>query len=338
MTAGIESNMRSNLHVILGNGTVGERLAKVLLLNHKQVLVLTRSKPNYELPGVSYDVANSKSTESMLAAAPKAKVIYNCVNPPYHKWKSDWPAISKAVNEFAIRSGANLVSSSNLYGYGPHNGVLTEDLPLKATWTNGEVRAEVWQEAKVLHDAGLLKVTEVRGSDYICANEQSRMGHRVVPNLLLEKPIQLLGALDQPHTWTDPDDVAKLMMVLAEDDRSWGQPWHVPSNEPKTQREVVADIANALGITNYSIRAAGPIVERILGLINPLIRELNKGSYQFHSPFVMSSKKSFEAFGLIAKPWQQVIQDLVKPYLDYVNINGMHSISKLGSERFPDLS
>jgi hypothetical protein len=52
----------------------------------------------------------------------------------------------------------------------------------------------------------------------------------------------------------------------------------------------------------------------------------------------MSSKKSFEAFGLIAKPWQQVIQDLVKPYLDYVNINGMHSISKLGSERFPDLS
>jgi nucleoside-diphosphate-sugar epimerase len=187
-------------------------------------------------------------------------------------------------------------------------------LPLKATWSNGVARARVWQENKALNDAGKLRVTEVRGSDYICANEQSRMGDRVVPNLIAGKPIQLLGAIDQPHTWTDPDDVAKLMIRLAEDDRSWGRPWHVPSNEPKTQREVVADIAKELGVTQYKVAPVGLFVESILGLFNPVIRELNRGRYQFAKPYVVSSKAAQETFGLLPKPWNQVIADLVMTY------------------------
>jgi nucleoside-diphosphate-sugar epimerase len=213
-----------------------------------------------------------------------------------------------------MRTGADLVICSNLYGYGPHEGVLTEDFPLKATWVNGVARAKVWQENKALHDAGKLRVTEVRGSDYICANEQSRMGDRVVPNLIAGKPIQLLGAIDQPHTWTDPDDVAKLMITLAEDDRSWGRPWHVPSNEPKTQREVVADIANELGVTDYKVAPVGILLENILGVFNPVIRELNRGRYQFTKPYVVGSKAAQDTFGLSPKPWGQVIRDLVKTY------------------------
>lgn len=334
----MESKKPSNLHVVLGSGNIGDRLAKKLVDNQKQVLVITRTKPTFALPEIQYVIANAKSSDSMLAAVPSARVVYNCVNPPYQRWKSEWPLITNAVNHFAIRSGASLVNSSNLYGYGPYDGILTEDLPQNATWTNGKVRAEMWKITKALHDAGNLKATEVRGSDYICSNEQSRMGHRVVPNLLLEKPVLLLGALDQPHTWTDPDDVANLMMVLGEDDKSWGRVWHVPSNEPKTQREVIADIAAELNVTKYEVRTAGPTMERLLGLFNPLIRELNRGNYQFNAPFVMSSKVAEETFGLIAKPWRQVIQDLVKPYLTYVKTNGLDSIAKLGSQRFSNLS
>jgi nucleoside-diphosphate-sugar epimerase len=213
-----------------------------------------------------------------------------------------------------MRTGADLVICSNLYGYGPHEGVLTEDFPLKATWANGVARAKVWQENKALNDAEKLRVTEVRGSDYICANEQSRMGDRVVPNLIAGKAIQLLGAIDQPHTWTDPDDVAKLMITLAEDDRSWGRPWHVPSNEPKTQREVVADIAKELGVTDYKVAPVGIFLENILGVFNPVIRELNRGRYQFTKPYVVSSKAAQETYGLYPKPWSKVIADLVMTY------------------------
>jgi nucleoside-diphosphate-sugar epimerase len=280
----------------------------------KSVIVVSRSKPNLGIAGVEEKTADASSLESLLTVASSAKTIYNCANPPYNTWETEWPKISSSVSEFAMRTGADLVICSNLYGYGPHGGVLTEDFRLNATWANGVARAKVWEENKALHDAGKLRVTEVRGSDYICANEQSRMGDRVVPKLMAGKPIQLLGAIDQPHTWTDPDDVAKLMITLAEDERSWGRPWHVPSNEPKTQREVVADIAKELGVTDYKVAPVGILLESILGLFNPVIRELNRGRYQFAKPYLVSSKAAQETFGLSPKPWNQVITDLVKSY------------------------
>ena len=304
----------SDLHIVIGGGTIGRRVARMLTEKGKWVIVVSRSTPNLGLPGVEEKIADASSLESLLTVASSAKVIYNCANPPYNSWVVEWPKISSSVSEFAMRTGADLVICSNLYGYGPHEGVLTEDFPLKATWANGVARAKVWQENKALNDAEKLRVTEVRGSDYICANEQSRIGDRVVPNLIAGKPIQLLGAIDQPHTWTDPDDVAKLMLTLAEDNRSWGRPWHVPSNEPKTQREVVADIAKELGVTDYKVAPVGILLESILGVFNPVIRELNRGRYQFAKPYVVSSKAAQETFGLSPKPWNQVIADLVMSY------------------------
>lgn len=147
-------------------------------------------------------------------------ILDTLANPPYTTWDRQWPLLSRAVSDYATQAGADLVMCSNLYGYGPNDSVLTEDLPLLATWANGRARAKVWEETKAPHDAGRLRVTEVRGSDYLCANEQSRMGHRVIPNLVVGKPVQLLGELDQPHTWTDPDDVARLMMTLNPSDSS----------------------------------------------------------------------------------------------------------------------
>lgn len=304
----------TDLHVVIGGGTIGGRLAKLLASHGKEVLVIARSAKSDAGSAIEYRSGDATSVEELLARAPEAKVVFNCANPPYNKWETEWPKLAGAVNEFAMQAGADLVICSNLYGYGPYDGVLTEDLPLNATWANGLARARVWEEAKALNDAGNLRVTEVRGSDYICSNEQSRMGDRVVPYLQAGKPVQLLGALDQPHTWTDPDDVARLMMKLSEDDRSWGKPWHVPSNPPKTQREVVSDIAAALGVSKYRVSAVGKAMETILGLFNPLIRELNKGSYQFNMPFIMSSQAASETFGISAKPWHQVIEDLIGPY------------------------
>ena len=312
---------------------VGSRLAKQLAEADKQVVVVVRSPMQSHNANLSYATADAASIESLLTAAPNATVVYNCANPPnYHKWHIEWPPMAKAISDYAIQTGADLVTSSNLYGYGPYDGVLTEDLPLNAEWKNGKVRAQMWLDAKALHDAGQLRVTEVRGSDYICATAFSRMGYRVVPPMLLGKRIQLFGSLDQPHTWTDPNDVARLMKILGEDDRSWGKVWHVPSNKPKTQREVVADIAQAVGVLNYRLSTFSPFMERLIGLFNPVVKELTHTSYQFNAPFIMSSKAATETFGLTATPWPKVIEGLVKPYLDYAEKNGTPALAKLSAK------
>jgi nucleoside-diphosphate-sugar epimerase len=301
-------------HVVMGGGTVGSRVARLLANQGHKVIVLSRSAPTKQSAGIEYIDADATSRGSLRSAAPEASVVYNCVNPAYNNWKRQWPLLSGAVNSYAMATGADLVICSNLYGYGPSNTILTEDLPLNATWANAVARARAWEEAKALHDAGKLRATEVRGSDYLAASDQSRMGDRVVPRLIHGKPVQLLGALDEPHTWTDPDDVVSLMATLAQDDRSWGRPWHVPSNEPRTQRGVVADIARELGVTDYRLSALGTGMETIVGIFNPLVRELNRGRYMFTKPFVMSSQAATTTFGLSAKPWDQVIADLVGEY------------------------
>jgi nucleoside-diphosphate-sugar epimerase len=305
----------SELHVVIGSGNVGRILASKLALADKRVLLLSRSQAISVIPGVQQAEADASNFSSLVSAAPKADYIYNCVNPSrYDKWDVEWPPINQAVNQFAMRTGAVLVTSSNLYGYGPYVGTLKESLPLKAEFKNGRVRAEMWLEAKALHDSGKIRATEVRASDYICASDQSRMGDRVVPNLKNGKPIQLLGALDQLHTWTDPEDVAELMKVVATNERAWGKPWHVPSNEPKTQLAVVMDIAKELGVRDAKVSSVPTPIELLLGLFNPTLRELRKASYQFNRPFIMSDEKARTTFGLKPKPWDRIIKDLVAAY------------------------
>lgn len=304
----------SGIHVVVGSGTVGTQLAKRLGETGESVFLLVRTISPAELKNVRRIQADAASFSSLISAAPKADYIYNCVNPPYNKWTEEWPPINNSLIELAKKTGAVLVTCSNLYGYGPHNGVLTEDLPLNATWKNGRVRADMWLKLKELNDAGEIRATEVRGSDYIAASDQSRMGDRVVPRLKEGKAVQLLGELDKLHTWTDPEDVAKLMLVVAKEEIAWGKPWHVPSNAPMTQRDVVRDIAQELGVKDPKVSSVPSLLEKLLGTFNPVIRELRNTAYQFNQPFIMSDEKARKAFGLQPKSWETVIRDLVSQY------------------------
>jgi nucleoside-diphosphate-sugar epimerase len=201
-----------------------------------------------------------------------------------------------------------------LYGYGPTTKTLTEDLPLNGTWINSKVRAQMWLEAKKLNDEGLIRATEVRGSDYVSPGMQSRFGDRVVPILKAGKAVQLLGATDHLHTFTSPVDVATLMRTIALDKRAWGKAWHVPSNEPKTQRQVVQDIAKELGLKDVKVGSVPNPILSMMGLFNPVIKELSNGSYMFNAPFIMDDSAARKTFGLKPTHWDVIIKNLVKSY------------------------
>jgi nucleoside-diphosphate-sugar epimerase len=302
-------------HLVIGAGEVGSALALQLADLGKQVVVVTRSGKGPDHINIQKVAADASSLKELLSAAPEAVAIYNCANPPhYDKWATEWPPLANAFLAYAKKTGAVLVTCSNLYGYGPTTKTLTEDLPLNGTWVNSRVRAQMWVDAKKLHDEGVIRAVEVRGSDYVSPGMQSRFGDRVVPVLKAGKNVQLLGEIDHLHTWTLPADVATLMRTVATDKRAWGKAWHVPSNKPKTQRQVVMDIASELGVAKANV---GPIPKPILwmlGKFNPMMKELNNGSYMFNAPFVMDDSASRKMFDLEPTPWATVIKDLVNGY------------------------
>jgi nucleoside-diphosphate-sugar epimerase len=250
----------------------------------------------------------------MVELAAGAVAIYNCVNPAYHRWPTDWPPIARALLTAAERSGAVLVTASNLYGYGRVSGPMTEDLPLAAKGAKGRTRAQMWLDALAAHEAGRVRATEVRGSDYVGPGAQSHLGERVVPRLLVGKDVTVLKSADTAHTWTATKDVARLLVTIAVDERAWGRPWHVPSNPPRTQREAVGDLCRIAGVRPVKVREYPSLLLRGMGLFNPQIRELPEVAYQIENPFILDSTAAQATFDLAPTPWDDVLADVIASY------------------------
>jgi nucleoside-diphosphate-sugar epimerase len=220
-------------HVIVGAGPIGTATAALLVEEGHDVLLVSRSgSPGG--PGVVSIATDAADSAAMRTLCDGAVAVYNTANPAYHRWAQDWPPIADALLGAAESSGAVLATVSNLYGYGPVDGPITEGLPLRAQGTKGRVRAEMYTEALEAHRAGRIRMTEVRASDYVGPGAQSHLGDRVVPRLLSGKRVSVLGSPDKPHTWTYTEDVSRMLVTAARDERAWGRAWHVPSNPPRT--------------------------------------------------------------------------------------------------------
>lgn len=302
-------------HLVVGAGPVGSEVARLLADDGQDVVVVTRHGSGPDLPGVRLVATDAASVDALLLAAPEASAIYNCANPEYHRWAQDWPPLANAMLAYAERTGAVLAICSNLYGYGPVSGPMSEALPFAATGTKGRVRAQMWLDAKAAHDAGRIRATEVRGSDYICANDNSLIGSsRVVPRILGGKSVSLIGSVNAEHTWTAPADAARLLVTVAAAERGWGRAWHVPSNAPRTQRQVVDDLADTAGVPHVPVKSLPGAMVKLLGLFSPAIRELSETAYQRDRPFVVDDSAARVTFGLEPTPWGEILDQIIEHY------------------------
>lgn len=314
--------------LVIGAGVIGSRVTRLLAERGDRVTVVSRRGAgpggSPRAGGVTYVAADAADAEAMARLAEGAAVIYNCANPPYHRWPTDWPPIAASVLAAAERSGAVLVTLSNLYGYGPADRSLgtgaydeahpmTEATPLAATGPKGRVRARVWQDALAAHQAGRGRVAEVRASDFVGPGAQSALGERILGRIRQGKGVSVLGRADQPHTWSFTADVARMLVVAGTDPRAWGQAWHTPSNDPRSQREAIDDLALATGSGRVRVRTLPPVLLRGVGLVSPLVRELRETEYQFRDAFVMDSSAARETFGLKPTPWDEIVAVTASP-------------------------
>jgi nucleoside-diphosphate-sugar epimerase len=312
-------------HVVVGAGPIGSGVARTLAERGHQVAVVTRSGSGPTDVGVERVAADATDAEAIAKLADGAAAIYNCANPPYHKWPVMWPPIARSLLGAAERSGAVLVTISNLYGYGPARAPLgvagydaehpmTEATPLAATGKKGKVRAQMWRDALAAHEAGRVKAVEIRASDYVGPGANAVLGDRVVPRVLRGQSVSMLGRTDRLHTWSYTDDVIAMAALAGTDSRAWGRVWHVPSTEPRTQRQAVDDIARAAGVKPVPVRTVPGAVLYGLGVVSPLMRELRETEYQFSEDFVMDSTAARQAFGLDPTPWDSVLAAVLSSY------------------------
>ncbi|RKE21019.1 NAD-dependent epimerase/dehydratase family protein [Streptomyces sp. TLI_171] len=302
-------------HLVVGAGPVGSATARLLAERGEQVVVVTRTAASARpLDGVTRLHLDAADPAALTAAAEGAAVLYNCANPPYHRWPEIWPPLAASLLTAAERSGAVLATVSNLYGYGAVDGPMSPDTPLRPNSAKGEVRAAMWRDALAAHRAGRVRATEVRGSDYLGPGAVSALDDRAFSRALTGRTVQVLGDPDAPHSWTSPADTARLLAAVGSDERAWGRAWHVPGNPARSQREVIADLCAAAGKPAAKVaRVPGPVLA-LLGLVNPTVRSVRETAYQFERPFVIDDSASREVFGLAPTPWETVLAEIAAAY------------------------
>src|SRR3954454_21229431 len=296
------------LHVIVGKGPVGSTTAEELVRRGHEVRVLSRSGGR-STDSVEHTQVDATDADALTAATRGSAAVYNAVNPAYHRWPTDWPPVAAALLTADERTGAVLVTMSNLYGYGRPSGPMTPETPLAATDVKGRVRAQMWEDALAAHRAGRVRVTEARALDFVGPQVPLDQSHlmRQIPALRKGRRAWVIGDPDVRRSWGYMPDVATTLATLGTDERAVVWAWHVPSAPPRSQRQALQELAAALGAPPARVSGVPWPVLRAVGVVVPFLREVAAMRHQFDQDFVVDASATTATFGIAATPWPEVM-------------------------------
>jgi len=308
--------MSEPLHVILGAGPVGTWIANALTARGERVRLVSRSGRRPELVRESVEVlaADLSDPARAMPAATGAAVVYQALNPPYHRWHELFPGLQAGALAAARANGARYVSIDNLYMYDSSDGPIREDTRISPRSRKGELRARMAAEVLAAHEHGDVHAAILRSSDYYGPGVLgSALGDRVFPPILAGKPGEALGALDVPHSYAYIEDVGRAAAELGTRDEALRGVWIAPHAPAVTQRDVLDHVFSAIGKAPRH-RVVGRRMLRFAGLFNPGAREMVEMMYEFTQPFVVDSRRSDDALGLQPTPFEEGLTRTVDWY------------------------
>lgn len=179
-------------------------------------MLLSRS-PGAAVPhGVEHVAADVHDARALTAACAGARVVYQCLNAPYHRWREQFPALQDAAVAAARSVGARYVSFENVYMYGAPDGQpFDKGRPHAPCSDKGRVRAEMADRLRRLHAECALEVAQVRASDLFGPSMRtSALGDELIGRAVAGKTARGFGNLDAPHTWTFTRDAGELLAAV----------------------------------------------------------------------------------------------------------------------------
>jgi nucleoside-diphosphate-sugar epimerase len=307
--------MTAELHVIFGTGPVGCWTARALCRIGKRVRAVNRSgKRPALLPDdvelVSADVSDSATAREAVRGA---AVLYQALNPPYHRWHQLFPGLQASALAAAQAENARYVSIENLYMYDTSRPI-TEESTVAPRSKKGLLRQKMAEEVMALHARGDVRATALRASDYYGPGvTESALGELTFGRLVAGKKPRLLGSAGQPHSFAYIEDVGDAAAVLGTSDVVLGRTWIAPHAAARTQGEMVEAAGRVVG-TDVRPSVISPLMVRLAGLFVPEVRASGEMMYQFTAPFVVDSRRIERELSLCPTPIETGIERTVVWY------------------------
>jgi len=308
---------QNQLHVVFGTGQVGQTLANRLAADGYNVRAASRHRPTGLSDQVDWRAVDASDPAAASEAAQGASVIYQCLNPPYTTWPTQFPPLQRGALTAAESAGALLVSLENVYAYGPTGGVpMTEAHELSATTVKGRTRATMTRELLAASESGRVRIAIGRASDFFGPGvTESSLGERVFAHALAGKPADFIGDPTLAHTYSYVPDIAAGLATLGTDERAVGQVWHLPGPETVSTSELLALLGAEVG-HEVPARIMPVLLLRGLGLVNPMMKSLAEMAYEFQEDFLLDTKKFTSTFGESGTPLREAVSATVAWYRD----------------------
>ena len=304
------------MQTVLGSGgAIGSLLAKELLKYTSKIRLVARNPQQVNNTDELFK-ADLTNAAQVLKAVEGSEVVYLCVGLQYKLkiWQEQWPAIMKNVINACEQHNAKLVFLDNVYMYAsnaiPH---MTEESPLDPPSRKGKIRLQI---AKMLMNAiakGTLTALIARSADfYGPAVNTSVLKISVFDNFQKGKKAMWLTDATKIHSFAYTPDIAKSLALLGNNADAYGQVWHLPTSfEKLTGEDFIRMIAKEMDVKpTYSTLSKFMI--NLLGLFNPLLKEIKEMQYQNDQDYFFDSSKFEKRFGFVPTRYADGIKEIVK--------------------------
>jgi len=311
-----------SIHTILGaGGAIADLLAGELIARGIPVRLVSRHPA--ERSGAKVVAADISDREQALRAIDGSAIVYNCIGLKYDYalWRQQWPRIMDNQIEACGASGAKLMFFDNVYMYGRVEGAMTEDTPYDPSSRKGDLRARIATQLMSEVRKGHITATIARAADFYGPGtaKTSVPDILVFQKLLKGEPAQWLVNPRVRHSYTYTPDAAKAMVLLALDDNSWNQVWHLPTAAPAlTGAEFIKRVAAELGREPRFKVLPGWMI-RLGGIFDRTTKELYEMLYQYRFEYWFDSSKFEKAYNFRPTSYEEGIKATALAHLNGVS-------------------
>ncbi len=288
------------MQTILGaGGSIGKELAAELTRYSTRIRLVSRhpKKINETDELLAADLQDARAVDE---AVKGSEVVYLVAGLQYRTktWQEQWPVIMQNVISACISHKSKLVFFDNIYMYDPARiGHMTEETPINPSSKKGKVRAAILEQLMTAIQSGQLTGMVVRSADfYGPGSNASMLIETVYKNLSKGKKAFWIGNPGAIHSYTFIPDAAKATALLGNTSSAYNQVWHLPTDPRKLNGKNFVELFEKEMGSSHGYRPISKTLISIMGIFNPLMRELKEMMYQFERDYYFDSSKFRDAF------------------------------------------
>ena len=287
-------------------GAIGQSIAAALRQAGRPYRVVGRSRAPLTRsfghdPLAEIVTWNPDDPGSVRAAAHGVDIIVYLVGVNYWQFELHPQLMAKTLAGAVAEGVERFLLIGTVYPYGrARTDRVREDHPREPHTFKGRMRKA--QEDLLLEAdaAGRIKGAVLRLPDFYGPNVDKSFLHGAFVAATTGSAANLIGPLGKPHEFVFVPDVGPVVARLIATPAAWGHVWHLAGAGVTSQQAMVDEIARQAG-RPVKVRAAGKWLLRVLGLFNPLMREMVEMHYLLTEPVIMEDSALQQLIGPIVK-------------------------------------